>query len=118
MSEELKTKRKPQVKNCRGSAAKITMERNRENVAYIGRRNTHIASSILGADGKYGNPFTLYHAKDRQDVIAKYKEWIMSDTETTNELRSEIKKTLAGKDLYCWCAPQACHGDVILKIAN
>jgi hypothetical protein len=29
----------------------------------------------------------------------------------------EVKR-LKGKDLVCWCAPLACHGDVILKYAN
>ena len=42
----------------------------------------------------------------------------MLDTAITNKLRSEIKENLAGKDLYCWCAPKECHGDVILEIAN
>ena len=25
---------------------------------------------------------------------------------------------LRGKDLLCWCAPEACHGDLLLKQAN
>ncbi|WP_245303774.1 DUF4326 domain-containing protein [Pseudorhodoplanes sinuspersici] len=25
---------------------------------------------------------------------------------------------LEGKDLVCWCSPEACHGDVLLKLAN
>ena len=25
---------------------------------------------------------------------------------------------LRGKDLVCWCAPEACHGDVLLELAN
>ena len=25
---------------------------------------------------------------------------------------------LRGKDLVCWCAPEACHADVLLKLAN
>ena len=27
-------------------------------------------------------------------------------------------KALRGKDLVCWCAPQRCHADVLLKYAN
>ena len=26
--------------------------------------------------------------------------------------------SLRGKDLLCWCFPEACHGDVLLKLAN
>ena len=25
---------------------------------------------------------------------------------------------LRGKDLVCWCAPEKCHGDVLLELAN
>jgi hypothetical protein len=25
---------------------------------------------------------------------------------------------LGGRDLVCWCAPERCHGDVLLKLAN
>jgi hypothetical protein len=25
---------------------------------------------------------------------------------------------LRGKDLVCWCAPLACHGDLILRLAG
>jgi Domain of unknown function (DUF4326) len=25
---------------------------------------------------------------------------------------------LRGRDLVCWCAPLACHGDVLIELAN
>ena len=25
---------------------------------------------------------------------------------------------LRGKDLVCWCAPLACHGDLLLRLAG
>jgi uncharacterized protein DUF4326 len=25
---------------------------------------------------------------------------------------------LRGRDLVCWCAPLACHGDVLVELAN
>jgi Domain of unknown function (DUF4326) len=25
---------------------------------------------------------------------------------------------LRGKDLACWCAPEACHGDLLRRLAN
>lgn len=28
------------------------------------------------------------------------------------------KRELAGKDLICYCAPKACHGDVLIEVAN
>jgi len=28
------------------------------------------------------------------------------------------KRELRGKDLVCFCAPNACHGDVLIEVAN
>jgi hypothetical protein len=33
-------------------------------------------------------------------------------------LRAKMKAELRGKDLVCHCAPDACHAEVILTIAN
>ena len=32
--------------------------------------------------------------------------------------RCIIRQELRGKDLACWCAPELCHGEVLLAIAN
>lgn len=36
----------------------------------------------------------------------------------TPELIADARAELRGKDLVCWCAPKACHADVLLDIAN
>ena len=46
-------------------------------------------------------------------MIARYREWIA----TQSDLLAALPE-LRGKDLACWCAPDACHGDVLLKLAN
>ncbi len=33
-------------------------------------------------------------------------------------LLAAIRRELRGKVLGCWCSPKACHGDVLLEIAN
>jgi hypothetical protein len=48
------------------------------------------------------------------DVIDSYYDYIMDNT----ELFDDAKKELRGKDLVCFCKPKACHGDILLKIAN
>ena len=50
----------------------------------------------------------------REDAVRLYEEWIRSQP----ELMEAAKKELKGKVLGCWCAPLACHGDVLIKIAN
>lgn len=75
----------------------------------------------IGRPSKWGNPFThkdgtlaQFKVSSREDAVAKYEEWL------TNQpaLIESARKELVGKDLVCWCKPAACHGDVLLKIAN
>jgi hypothetical protein len=47
------------------------------------------------------------------DVVELYADYIM----TNEELLTDLDE-LVGKDLICWCAPQACHGDVLMALAN
>ena len=47
-------------------------------------------------------------------MIRKYDAWIRGKP----DLVEKAKKELKGKVLACWCAPEACHGDVLAKIAN
>ena len=62
----------------------------------------------------WGNPFAIGKDGTREQVIAKYREWIMEDLVMLRRARKELR----GKVLGCWCAPKACHGDVLAEIAN
>lgn len=68
----------------------------------------------IGRPSKWGNPFKITSTDARVMVIQRYKEYALRRP----ELLLEIKRELKGKDLKCWCAPKACHGDVLLEIAN
>ena len=77
----------------------------------------------IGRPSKFGNPFThivdrntlaQFVVETREEAVAAYEEWIRSKP----ELLEAAKKELKGKVLGCWCAPLACHGDILLKIAN
>jgi hypothetical protein len=46
-------------------------------------------------------------------VTANYRAWIMQQPKLMAALPE-----LRGKDLLCWCAPERCHGDVLLDLAN
>ena len=62
----------------------------------------------------FGNPFTIPEDGNRQEVIEKFEAWFMGQPGLIERARRELK----GRDLVCFCSPQACHGDVLLKIAN
>ena len=49
----------------------------------------------------------------RAEVIAKYRAWIVVQPALMNALGE-----LRSRDLVCWCAPLACHGDVLVEPAK
>jgi hypothetical protein len=67
----------------------------------------------IGRPSKWGNPFEIGKDGNREDVIDKYREWIL----TQEDLLADLPE-LKGKVLGCWCSPKACHGDVLTELAN
>lgn len=68
----------------------------------------------VGRPTIWGNPFLIGVITTRELTVAKYREWLLAQP----PLVELAKKELKGKDLVCWCAPKACHADVLLEIAN
>jgi len=68
----------------------------------------------IGRPGPFGNPFTIGRDGTREEVVEKYAEWVL----TQPELLAKIKVELNGKILGCWCAPELCHGDILMELAN
>ncbi len=67
----------------------------------------------IGRPTKWGNPFVIGKDGTREDVIRKYEDWVVTQPHLMQALHE-----LRGKDLVCFCAPQGCHGDVLLRLAN
>jgi hypothetical protein len=67
----------------------------------------------IGRPSKWGNPFTIGKDGDRDEVIRKYKEWIVTQPNLMRSLHE-----LKGKTLGCWCKPNACHGDVLVELSK
>jgi hypothetical protein len=67
----------------------------------------------IGRGSKWGNPFRIGVDGDRGTVLAKYERYLRA----RHDLLRAIDE-LRGKDLVCFCAPQACHGDLLLRLAN
>jgi Domain of unknown function (DUF4326) len=65
----------------------------------------------IGRPSKWGNPFVIGRDGTRDEVIEKYREWILKQPELMQSLRE-----LKGKHLVCWCSPEPCHGQVLLDL--
>lgn len=72
----------------------------------------------VGRPTKWGNPFVIGKDGNRKEVILKYRKYIMDHVYTSDLFMNDLNKELRGKDLVCWCAPKACHADILLEIAN
>lgn len=71
----------------------------------------------IGRPSILGNPFVIGKDGTREDVIAKYQEWLVDKVKTTPDLRviNAVLSIPEDANLVCWCAPLACHGDIIRK---
>lgn len=61
----------------------------------------------------WGNPFRLGAGETRGDTIARYETWIRSQPLLLKQI-----PLLAGKALGCFCFPNKCHGDVLVKLVG
>jgi len=68
----------------------------------------------IGRPSKWGNPFNIGVDGDRAEVIDKYESYLLSRPHLIEAAKIELK----GKILGCYCAPLACHGDVLARVAN
>lgn len=91
-----------------------------------------VANKKHGATGDYvgrpsllGNPFRVGVDGDRDEVIEKYRTWLIREFKAASkdmtkrpiafEFLKLVQKHLHGEDitLVCWCAPEPCHAHVI-----
>lgn len=68
----------------------------------------------IGRPSRWGNPFPVGDFKSRQECLDAYAKWLYSQPDLVEAVKTELR----GKDLVCYCTPKACHGDLLLKIAN
>jgi site-specific DNA-methyltransferase (adenine-specific) len=67
----------------------------------------------IGRPSKWGNPFNIGKDGTREEVIEKYEIYLRGN----EELLGQIEE-LRDKVLGCYCAPLACHGDILIKVLN
>ena len=74
--------------------------------------STDRLSTYVGRPTKWGNPFVIGRDGDRNDVVAKYEKYARA------KFTKEELGELIGRNLVCWCAPKACHADVLVKLVS
>lgn len=87
-----------------------------EKNVYIGRRGVVFVDAVRfpKSDSIWANPFKVGKEYTREESIRRYEEYIREKLERENLWH--LLENLRGKCLGCWCKPEACHGDVLLKL--
>ena len=79
---------------------------------YIGRQGVVFVDGVRYPPraSPFANPYKVGRDGTREEVILKYKEYI---------IKKDVDfSILKGKRLGCWCKPEGCHGDVLLELIN
>lgn len=77
-----------------------------DDVARIDRRTQYGNPFVIGSRPGGGEKIT------REEAIASYRRWIAGRLAR----QPDFLEPLRGKRLACWCAPEACHGDIIVEL--
>ena len=75
------------------------------------------AGVYIGRGSRWGNPFVIGKDGNREEVIAMYRDWAWSQVYALKNVdNGDWLRQLRDKDLVCFCAPLACHGDVLIEM--
>jgi hypothetical protein len=69
-------------------------------------------------DSPYANPFKVgkQAGGSREEVLMLYDEYLDKNPHIVQQLKDELLVANPKIScLGCWCAPEACHGDLLLK---
>lgn len=90
-----------------------------ENV-YIGRAGIVFIDNVRfpKESSIWANPYKVGDKKgqyEREESLKLYESYIREKIKGSESMKEELLK-LKGKNLGCWCKPEGCHGDVLIKI--
>lgn len=106
------------VKNIKPKYNNLKEWMQKKNHIYIGRKGIVFIDNkrFPSKDSIWCNPFKITPTQTREVVLRKYEKYIINKIKKEH-LVTELLK-LRGKKLGCWCYPEKCHGDVLIKLIN
>jgi hypothetical protein len=92
-----------------------------EAMITVGNKKHGACGMYVGRPSPLGNPFPLRREADRAMVICDYEDWLAEqlldqDSPASREIH-RLAKLARRQDicLVCFCAPKACHADIIKR---
>jgi hypothetical protein len=104
-----KTDRLPAAPGEPGTTRVVHVLKHRHDV-YIGRFNRR----YLLPRSPWANPYKIGADGTREQVLELYRAWLLARPELIARAQRELK----GRVLGCWCAPERCHGHVLIEVAG
>jgi hypothetical protein len=92
---------------------------------YVGRASSFSPKTVAGSDGRFGNPILVgeycracqgYHSTGGA-TLGCYEKYLRGKLATDESFKADVIG-LKGKVLGCWCFPQPCHADILLKVVD
>lgn len=71
----------------------------------------------VGRGSKWGNPFKAIECGSVDIAIDLYEEWLYNKLKVGEITLREISD-IYNKPLICYCYPNRCHSEVLLKVAK
>jgi Domain of unknown function (DUF4326) len=87
----------------------------------VGNKKHSALGIYVGRPSPLGNPFPLHREEERARVIRDYEDWLaeqLLDSNSAASIEMSRLAALARKQdlcLVCFCAPKACHADIIKR---
>lgn len=94
-------------------------------------KEPYLEAMLIDCRTLWGNPYIIGINGDRNHVCDMYLEWLNRWIEHKEEVNIQVGAQtfnnkwvvknihkLKGRDVVCWCAPERCHGEVLIRLAN
>lgn len=85
----------------------------RRGVVFIIDKATRQKKRYPEQSSPYANPYSL-KKYTRQECLALYREHLSANPLTIAQKEQILNATKLG----CWCAPEPCHGDILIEFAS
>ncbi|HSA76263.1 MAG TPA: SAM-dependent methyltransferase [Nitrosarchaeum sp.] len=88
------------------------------NNVYIGRKGVVFVDKerFPKKDSPWANPYKVGAEYTREESIKLYEKYIVNELDKGEKITVKDLLALKGKTLGCWCKPEPCHGDVLVKL--
>jgi hypothetical protein len=89
-----------------------------ENLKVINRYKEK-ETIYIGRGSPLGNPYRLHKGAAKGSTLQAYSQWIKKKVMALDtDVMTALLAIKDGDKLGCFCKPQVCHGDIIVKIVK